>query len=160
MALKIYIETTIPSFYFETRRDLDNIARRTWTRRWWDDHRHEHDLATSLVVRDELNSPAYPETKRRRSLALLDELPVLDVNAQIDEIVAACVLNLLMPQQPAADAIHLALASHYRCDVLLTWNCIHLANPNKFRHIEAINRRLSLPVPAVVTPLQLLGEPI
>ena len=98
MSLKIYIETTIPSFYFETRRNVECVSRRNWTRRWWDDHRHEHELATSLVVRDELSDPKYPEAKRRNALALLDELPVLDLNARIDEIVPTCVENLLMPQ--------------------------------------------------------------
>jgi predicted nucleic acid-binding protein len=158
MSLKIYIETTIPSFYFETRRNVECVSRRNWTRRWWDDHRHEHELATSLVVRDELSDPAYPGTKRRHALALLDELPVLDLNPRIDAIVQTYVATLLMPQQPAADAVHLALASFHGCDALLTWNCVHLANPNKFRHIEKVNRRLGLAVPAVITPLELLGD--
>jgi predicted nucleic acid-binding protein len=158
MSLKIYIETTIPSFYFETRRNVECVSRRNWTRRWWDEHRHEHELATSLVVRDELNDSKYPEAKRRNALALLDELPLLDLGAGIDEIVETYVANLLMPQQPIADAVHLALASFYKCDVLLTWNCVHLANPNKFRHIGNINKRLGLAVPAVITPLELLGE--
>jgi predicted nucleic acid-binding protein len=158
MSLKIYIETTIPSFYFETRRNAECVSRRNWTRRWWDDHRSEHELATSLVVRDELADPKYPETKRRNALALLDELPLLDIASEIDEIVETYVVNLLMPQQPTADAIHLALASFHKCDVLLTWNCVHLANPNKFRHIQNINQRLGLAAPAVITPLELLGE--
>jgi predicted nucleic acid-binding protein len=158
MSLKIYIETTIPSFYFETRRNVECVSRRNWTRRWWDEHRHEHELATSLVVRDELHDSKYPEAKRRNALALLDELPLLDLGAGIDEIVETYVANLLMPQQPIADAVHLALASFYKCDVLLTWNCVHLANPNKFRHIGNINKRLGLAVPAVITPLELLGE--
>jgi hypothetical protein len=158
MPLKIYIETTIPSFYFETRKSAESVSRRNWTRRWWDDHRHEHELATGLIVRDELSDPKYPEVKRRHALALLDELPILDLHARIDEIVLTYVENLLMPQQPTADAVHLALASFYECDVLLTWNCVHLANPNKFRHIGNINRRLGLAVPAVITPLELLGE--
>ncbi len=160
MPLKIYIETTIPSFYFETRRSVECISRRHWTRRWWDDHRHEHQLVTSLVVRDELADPKYPDTKRRQALALLDEMPVLDLDARIEGIVQEYIDDLLMPQQPTADAIHLALASHYRCDVLLTWNCAHLANPNKFRHIENINKRLGLQTPSVVTPLELLGDPV
>lgn len=158
MPLKIYIETTIPSFYFETRRTAECTARRNWTRRWWDEHRGEHELATSLIVRDELSDPNYPETKRRKALALLDELPLLDIRVEIDKIVEAYIANLLMPQQPVADAIHLAIASFYQCDVLLTWNCVHLANPNKFRHIQGINKRLGLAVPAVITPLELLGE--
>ena len=158
--MKIYIETTIPSFYFENRRNIEYVSRCRWTRRWWDDHRDEHELVTSLIVRNELSDPKYPEAKRRKALALMDELPLLDLNARIDEIVQIYVANLLMPQQPTADAIHLALASHYRCDVLLTWNCVHLANPQKFRHIETVNKRLGLPMPSVVTPLQLLGDPV
>ncbi len=158
MSLKIYIETTIPSFYFESRRNVECVSRRNWTRRWWDDHRHEYELATSLVVRDELSDPKYPGAKRRNALALLDELPVLDLDGRIDGIVQAYIENLLMPQQPTADAVHLALASFYECDVLLTGNCAHLANPNKFRHIGNINKQPGLAVPAVITPLELLGE--
>ena len=42
-------------------------------------------------------------------------------------------------------------------DHLLTWNCRHLANANKFPHIRRINALLGLHVPELVTPLQLLG---
>src|SRR5207237_1592437 len=134
MALKIYIETTIQSFYFEVRRSAECVSRRNWTRQWWDERRGEHQLVTSLVVRDELSDEKYPESKRRNALALIDELPLLDLDPQIDQIVLNYVQNLLMPLQPVADAVHLALASFYQCDILLTWNCVHLANPNKFRH--------------------------
>jgi len=34
MQLKIYIETTIPSFYHEDRIDIAAVARREWTRQW------------------------------------------------------------------------------------------------------------------------------
>ena len=32
---KIYIETSIPSFYYEIRTEPDMIARKEWTRFWW-----------------------------------------------------------------------------------------------------------------------------
>ena len=54
--------------------------------------------------------------------------------------------------------MHLALASRYGVDVLLTWNCTHLANPNKFDHIESVNSELRLPVPLLTTPLNYLSE--
>ena len=63
-----------------------------------------------------------------------------------------------MPQDAAGDALHLALASFYAIDVLLTWNCKHLANPNKFGDIERVNRELGLPVPLLTTPLNYLSE--
>lgn len=70
------------------------------------------------------------------------------------EIVEVYIEHQLMPQDP----LHLALASYYRCDFLLTWNCNHLANANKFNHIKRINTLLGLFVPMLVTPLEMLGE--
>ncbi|WP_162501955.1 hypothetical protein [Sphaerospermopsis reniformis] len=35
MKSKIYIETSIPSFYYEIRTEPDMIARKEWTRFWW-----------------------------------------------------------------------------------------------------------------------------
>lgn len=55
------------------------------------------------------------------------------------------------------DALHLAIASYYRLDVLLTWNCRHLANPNEMQHIRAVNRELGLSMPLLTTPLNYVG---
>jgi hypothetical protein len=62
-----------------------------------------------------------------------------------------------MPRDPTGDALHLALASYHKCDFLLTWNCSHLANANKFMHIRRINTMIGLYVPILVTPLEMLG---
>ena len=66
--------------------------------------------------------------------------------------------RFVMPNDPGGDAVHLALASYHACDVLLTWNCQHLANFKKLDHIRRVNVLLDLPVPALLTPLELLGE--
>lgn len=59
---------------------------------------------------------------------------------------------------PSFDAPHLALASYHKCEFLVTWNCQHLANANKFGHICRVNSLLGLYVPVLATPLELLGE--
>jgi hypothetical protein len=63
-----------------------------------------------------------------------------------------------MPADPAGDALHLAPASYHKCDFLVTSNCRHLANANQFAHLRPLNTLLGLFVPALVTPLELLGE--
>ncbi len=45
-----------------------------------------------------------------------------------------------------------------RCHFLLTWNCVHLANANKFEHIRHVNTILGLYVPIITTPVELLYE--
>ena len=56
------------------------------------------------------------------------------------------------------DALHLAYASFFKKDFLLTWNCNHLGNANKKQHIRIINARLNLFTPEIVTPLELFTE--
>jgi hypothetical protein len=59
---------------------------------------------------------------------------------------------------PLGDAYHLAVASYYGMHFLLTWNCRHLANANKVRHLQVVNNELGLTVPIVTTPDLLLTE--
>ena len=154
MKRRIYIETTIPSFYYEVRTEPEMVARRQWTRAWWDAALVRDELVTSTAVLDELRQGSFPA--RDDCLELLTALPALDIDASTIEIVQAYVERRVMPQDPGGDALHLALASVHRCDFLVTWNCRHLANANKFDHIRRVNTLLGLYVPALVTPLELL----
>lgn len=83
---------------------------------------------------------------------------MLAITPAIAEIVEAYVQHHLMPADPTGDALHLALASFHKCDFLVTWNCRHLANANKFGHIRRVNQLLDLYVPVLATPLELLGD--
>ena len=156
MKSSIYIETSIPSFYYEVRSEPDNIARREWTRQWWNEHLTNYDVYTSEAVIEELEGGVFPG--REDALKLIERLPLLDINEPIADIVATYITHHIMPNDPAGDALHLAIASFHKCDFLVTWNCRHLANANKFGHIRRINTLLGLYVPALVTPLELIGE--
>ncbi|MGH8479427.1 MAG: DUF29 family protein [Gammaproteobacteria bacterium] len=109
MARRDRRETTVPSFYHEVRTAPDIVARREWTRQWWDNATERYELVTSLAVLDEL-AGGLPERGAKR-LALVRDLPILPVEPVIAEIVQACILRKVMPADPAGDALHLALAS-------------------------------------------------
>ena len=156
MIPKVYIETTIPSFYCETRTDMEAVARRNWTQHWWDFKRESYQLFISPAVLDELSDGDYPT--KEDALSLVTKIAVLPIDDEIWEIVETYINHSLMPAVPAGDALHLAIASYHKCDFLLTWNCQHLANANKFQHIRIINGMLGLHVPNLITPLELLAE--
>jgi predicted nucleic acid-binding protein len=156
MKPKIYVETTIPSFYHEDRIDVAAVARREWTRQWWTDKRQNYDLLTSIAVLNELESGDYP--KKENCLNLLNDLLLVTVEPEIIDIVQVYIKHKVMPRDPVGDALHLALASYHKCDFLLTWNCKNLANANKFGHIRQINGLLGLYTPSIVTPLELLED--
>jgi predicted nucleic acid-binding protein len=152
----VYIETTIPSYYHDDRKDLANDIQRT--RQWWDLERQSYECFVSAVVVDELAAGSYPN--QSRCLDLVSSIPLLAMTPEVIQIAEAYQATGFMPKAPVRDALHVAIASHYRMDFLLTWNCRHLANVHKSRHLEVLNVRMGLAVPRLVTPhlLQPLEE--
>ncbi|MFL5382105.1 MAG: type II toxin-antitoxin system VapC family toxin [Longimicrobiaceae bacterium] len=149
---RVYIETTIPSAYFDKRTAPEMVARREATRRWWGTAGERFEMVTSSVVREELERG--PLEAKAAWLTLINDVRVLEIESQIPEIVSAYLKFKLMPP---GDAHHLAFASLYGCEYLLTWNFRHLANPNKSVHIQWMNQRLGLFVPRILAPSELLG---
>ncbi len=96
--------------------------------------------------------------RREESITLVRRLEELDYTAEVAEIAAVYLQHKLMPAEAIGDADHLALASFYNCDMLVTWNCKHLANANKTDHIRRVNALLGLRTPLLVTPLELIGK--
>lgn len=152
----VYIETTIPSFYHESRQNAVAVAWRAATRAWWDHHRMRFEICTSAVTMKELTGA--PIAKRLPALAMLNGVPMLDPPSRMGEIVAEYIKAKLMPRDSPADAAHVAMCALHGIDFLLTWNIKHLANPMKQRHLEAVHRRLGLDTPIIITPYALLPE--
>lgn len=155
MAKRIYIETTIPSFYHTLRSDDESRVRMSWTRRWWDEYAGLYELTTSAAVLDELSRST--SDNRQDRLDLLRGVELLPITPEVEGIAAVYIERLVMPDDPTGDALHLALASFYGMDILLTWNCKHIANPNKTGHIRKVNVELGLATPQLLTPLNFLG---
>jgi predicted nucleic acid-binding protein len=132
------------------------VARRDWTRQWFDSAIVSDRIVSSVAVLDELRRGDFPG--RGDAVSMLDNVEMLELEEPVFEIVEAYLAHKLMPADPIGDALHLALASYHRCDFLVTWNCQHLANANKFGQIRRINGILGLFVPELVTPMELLGE--
>jgi predicted nucleic acid-binding protein len=147
----VYIETTVPSYYHDERLELAaNIAR---TRQWWDFERDDYECFISQVVWAELGDGAY--LKKQDCLSLVAGLSVLSINEEIERIAAVYREHKLMPRLPSRDSLHVAIASYYRMDFLLTWNCLHLANANKSKHLRELNLEMGLSIPQLITPDQL-----
>lgn len=92
MPKKVYIETSIPSFYYEIRPEPVMVARREWTQMWWETQRSHYELVTGIPVLEELEQGNYPTKKL--TLELLADLPVLPLEDAIDDIVNMSCRNI------------------------------------------------------------------
>lgn len=152
----VYLDATIPSFYYEDRPGTILQAWREITVEFWERGRGRYEFYVSDETLRELQDTGYLESKRQKCLALVGGLPRLAVTPEITALAGYYVQEGLMPANDLGDAFHLAFVTWYRIQYLVTWNCKHLANANKFEHIQVLNARRRLLSPLLVTPEQLL----
>jgi predicted nucleic acid-binding protein len=156
----VYLDATIPSFYYEDRPGTILQAWREITVAFWHHADEHYERYVSDETLRELQETGYPDEKRQRCLALVADLPRLAVTPEVTDLVEYYVREKVMPANDLGDAFHRAFATWYRIQYLVTWNCKHLANANKFEHIQLINARRRLVSPVLVTPEQLLEVPL
>jgi predicted nucleic acid-binding protein len=156
MKKRVYLDTTIPSYYFEERQNLEFETK--ITKQWWKEEKKNYQLCLSEETLLELNKGDYPN--KEKAIKLIKGIKILPLVDDIFEIAQIYIKNLIMPRKLEGDAIHLAYTSYYKIDFLLTWNCNHLANANKKEHIRIVNTKLNLSTPEIITPLELFTEEI
>lgn len=150
----VYLDTTIPSYLFEERENLKLHI--DTTQEWWSEEQGNFDIWISEETIAEITDGDYPG--KSEIVKFISEIQILPYEPKIMEIAQIYLENYLMPRVLKGDALHLAYASFYKIDFLLTWNCNHLANANKRKHIRVINTRLNLAIPEIITPLELFSE--
>ncbi|MBN1684400.1 MAG: type II toxin-antitoxin system VapC family toxin [Gammaproteobacteria bacterium] len=154
MKKAVYLDSTVPSYLFDERESIKLHC--DITRKWWEEESRNFDIFVSLETIVELNKGNYP--KKNEILEFVNKLEKLEPNPEIRDIIKVYIQNTLMPKDEMGDALHLAYASFYKIDFLLTWNCNHLANANKKQHVRILNSRMNLFVPEIITPLELFTE--
>jgi hypothetical protein len=149
--MKVYIESTIPS-YLAARpgRDLLQAAHQQVTRDWWSKERSKHELFISQFVLDEV-ACGEPAMARRR-MELISHLPVLHSTGEAVAFGESIFRARVLPESAAVDVAHIALATAYNMDILLTWNCRHIANAVIQGRLRQLAEENGLFLPLLVTP--------
>lgn len=157
MTKRVYIETTIAS-YLAARpsRDLLQAARQQITHDWWDNQRENYDLCISQIVLDEAAAGDAEAAQRR--LPFLQDLPLLDLTDGVNHVATAIVDSGLLPRTATRDAVHIAVSSVHGIDILLTWNCRHIANAAIMKELGAIVAGCGYEMPILCTAEELLGD--
>lgn len=146
----IYLDSSVPSAYFDTRVPW----RIDYTRQWWHEELPQYNVFISPTVIVEINR-TQDEEARDKLLNLVLYFPQLELSGEIEQIATGYVNHKIIPQSAFADAIHIAIASFYKIDFLVTWNCEHLAEAHRRRKVRLFNTMAGIYVPELVTPMEL-----
>ena len=157
MKKRVYIETTIASYLAAwPSRDLLQAARQQITHEWWNSERQDFDLCISQIVLDEAAAGDAGAAQRRQPF--LRDLPLLDLTEAVNDVAKAVMDSGLLPQKATRDAVHIAVSSVHAVDILLTWNCRHIANAAIMKELRTIVADCGYELPILCTPEELLGD--
>ena len=83
-------------------------------------------------------------------------LPRLLITDEANELAARLLRAHALPGSAEDDAMHVALATVHEIDILLTWNCKHIANAITMPKILATIKEANYNPPVITTPTDLL----
>ena len=158
MRTRVYIETSIVSYLTaEPSHQLIIAAHQQVTRAWWETQRGLYDLYASQFVIDEAGD-GDPEAAKAR-LEALSRIPLVPLTPEAVALGKELVKLGLLPRKAGGDATHLGIAIMHNMNVLLTWNCTHLANAVILGNTGRYLKTKGLDLPIVCTPEVLMGGP-
>lgn len=146
MKNSLYLETSVIGAYL----DNGEPFRRDMTIRWWEHELSEYRAFVSILVRRELECLAQPH--RDSYLNLIKDIEQLDLPEEAAILAEGYISRGIFKRKFIGDALHVALASVYKVDYLVTWNFGHVANVRKQARIRLFNTAAGFFVPMIVTP--------
>jgi len=135
--LKIYLDTSVINFLFAD----DAPMYQQITKDFFNHYLNEYEVYISEIVYVEIQKTKNTVIKDRL-LSIIKEYDIEiydNLYPEIELLARLYVSSGIIPQQKLADALHIAYATYYEFDILLSWNFKHLANIKKQMAINAIN---------------------
>ena len=154
--LRLYLDTTIWNFPFQDQEpDYKKATLRFFDKVRWG----VFEVYFSDAVADELE-PA-PKEKREKMFQLLEEIAPqrLLKHPEVERLATLYRTRKVLPVGSVADSLHVAYATYYSMDALLSWNFEHLANMNRKAKVNALNMEEGYNLPLnLVNPLEVLDN--
>jgi len=148
--LRVYIDTSVFGGYFD---DAFEGASRGFLLAIWDGRATA--LLSETLLRELEGAPE--EVRDLLSETLRRESERLEVTAQTVELRDAYLAANVVPRKYADDALHVALATIARADVIVSWNFRHLVNPISIRAFNGVNLMQGYGPVVIMTPSDLIS---
>ena len=154
--LKVYCETSFWSYLNGRPTPLQHIAvKQAATLQWWQEIAPKCEVYVSQYVDDESEN-GDPEFAEKRKSSAANALKIDAAISEVEQLANELMRVHAVPANEVTDAAHIAAASVYGMDVLLTWNCRHMANPVTLPKTVATVTKAGFNCPVIITPMDFL----
>ena len=85
-------------------------------------------------------------------------IEALALSSEAEDLAAAYIEDDAIGENMRADALHIALATVARVDVLVSWNFKHIVNLKRIHAYNAVNLKKGYPLLEIRTPREVPGD--
>lgn len=147
--LKIYLDTSVLSYLQQE----DTLNEMNITLELWDKIKMgKYNVNISDAVLLELYE--CPQPKQDFLLSQLENVnfTVLDVNEDIRELAIRYINEGIIPKKCFDDATHIATATYYNCDCIVSWNFKHIVRDKTIIGANGINKLMGYKDIIIISP--------
>lgn len=151
--LKIYLDTSIISAYFDLRKPLRQLITEKWIR---NDIYSFKPYISELVLNEIDKNP--DEKLKLKMFELLDGLePInLPITEEVSTLAKLYRKQILLKE--INDTLHLAVASCFNLDIIVSWNFRHIVNWKTINAVHQINLKEKLGLIEILSLENLGGD--
>jgi predicted nucleic acid-binding protein len=146
MKKNLYLETSVIGAYL----DNDDSFRRDLTIRWWEHELGDYTAHISPLVVRELERSVEP--RRSAYLNLIRNVPQYEISEEAAILAEGYISRGIFHRKYIADALHVAIASVNKADLLVTWDFGYIASFHRQSRVQLVNTIGGFFVPMIVTP--------
>mgnify|MGYP000865122933 CR=1 FL=1 len=99
-----------------------------------------------------------PEQVKTFFKAIIGKLEILKMNFDITELANIYINESVISKNYFDDALHIAFATVYQLDMLVSWNFKHIVNYNRIRMINAVNIKSGYKTLDIYSPMEAIDE--
>lgn len=138
MKAKLYLDTSIPSAYYDTSKPIRQLI----TQLWFQNEAENYDLYTSVITIEEVDRLNNTQKKQNiKNLILVNKIQILELNENAIKLAKSYIENGAIPNSELEDAYHIAVATVHNIECLASWNFKHIVSVNPIRKIHEINKK-------------------
>ena len=149
MKASIYIDTSVIGGYFDE--EFEEATKQLFDRI----ENNEFEVYYSDINEAELLLAP------QRVKDIVDRIPDnciknIKMDENVEDLAVTYIKEKAIGKASENDAYHIAIASVYRLDCLISWNFKHIVNFDKIKLFNSINLRLGYPIIDIRSPLEFL----
>lgn len=149
---KIYLDTTIPNYVFNDHvPDKQEAAKKLFT----SIKAGKFEAYISTAVTREINNTT-DQILKDKLISVIKDMEILEISSECIDLANEYIKREVIAQKNTDDALHIACASVYEMDFLISYNFEHIVRIKTIDNIAAINVLLGYRMPRIIIPEEVI----